>query len=327
MNRREATLALLVVTGSVRAARAQQPVKVARIGVLGGDLARAPRAVAAFKRRLTDLGYVEGRTVVLEERSAEGRPERLPALAAELVALKVDVIVATGGATAALPARKATAAIPIVFIGIGDPVGFGLVESLARPGGNVTGLSSIFPDAVAKLVELLHETLPGAKRLAVLVDMNAPGGAGTAQKNAEQAAQAFGMRVHAVDVSGADDFDRAFEGMAKTRTDALIVFGSPIILGVRKQLAAAALKHRIPLVCALREYVDDGAFMSYGPNLTEMFVSAADYVDQILKGKKPGVIPVTQPNTLEFVINRNTAKALGITIPRSVLERGPTFVE
>jgi putative ABC transport system substrate-binding protein len=321
MNRRETTMGLLLLAGSALTVRAQEPAKVARIGVLGGDLARAPRAVAAFRQRLTELGYIEGRNAVVEYRSAEGRPERLPALAAELVALNVDVIVATGGATAAVPARRVTTTIPIVFIAVGDPVRLGLVESLARPGGNATGLSSVFPDAVAKLVELVHEALPRAKRIAILIDLNAPGGGGGALKNAEQAAQAFGMSAHAVEVRGAADFDRAFEDMAKTRTDALIVFGSPIILGARKELAVAAMKHRVPVVSALREYVDDGALMSYGPDLTDMFVAAANYVDRILRGAKPATLPVEQPTKLELVVNRVTAAALGITMPKSVLAR------
>jgi putative ABC transport system substrate-binding protein len=326
MNRRETTLALLLSAGSALTGRAQSPSRVPRVGVLGVDLASAPRPVAAFRERLRVLGYVEGRNVEVVYRSAEGNRDRLPGLAAEFAARPVDVIVATGGVPAADAARKATTRIPIVFVAVGDPVKAGFVESLARPGGNLTGLTSVFPDLIAKVLQLVHETLPRATRVTLLADGNLPSASVSVSK-AEVAARAMNMRVDEKTIAGPEDFERAFAEMSKAGADAVFVFGSPMILAQRQRLVAAAARSRMPTVYALREYVEAGGLMSYGPDLSAMFVGAAGYVDSILKGARPGDLPVQAPTRLELVINATTAAALGIAIPQSVLlQAGPDGV-
>jgi putative ABC transport system substrate-binding protein len=313
---------------SPSAAEAQQAAK-ARIGILTiNSAAAAPHLTEAFLQGLRDLGYVEGRTVAIEYRDAGGKVDRLPALAAELVALKVDVIMA-GSTPLALAAKQATRTIPIVFIGSGDPVADGLVTSLARPGGNVTGLSSLTPERVGKCLELLTQAVPGVSRVAVLWQ---PGGQGEGTekdilKEADVAARALGVRLQFVEARGPEDFDRAFSDMTAGRAGALTVLVSPMFFGERRRLVDLAAKTRLPTVFPWREYVDAGGLMAYGADLADLFRRAATYVDKILKGAKPGDLPIEQPTKYELIINLKTAKALGLTIPPSLLQRADQVIE
>jgi len=315
--------AFLTGTGAVLlaaplAAEAQQAAKIARIGYLAANLAANPHLREAFRQGLHDLGYVEGRNVAIEYRDAEGKYDRLPALAAELVALKVDVILA-GGTPQALAAKHATRTLPIVFLGVTDPVTSGLVSSLARPGGNATGLSMLAsPEIVGKRLELLTQAVPGVTRVAVLWQ---PGGQGERTdkdmlKEAEVAARALGVRLHFVEARGPDDFDRAFSDMTRARAGALTSVGGTMFFNEQRRLVALAAKNRLPAVYTQREFVDAGGLMAYGPNLADLFWRAATYVDKILKGAKPADLPVEQPTKFELVINLKTAKALGLTIPQ-----------
>src|SRR5712692_1297273 len=313
---------------SPSAAGAQQAAKVARIGFLALDLAPNPHLPEAFRQGLRDLGYLERRNVEIEYRDAEGRPERLPALAAELVALKVDVILA-GSTPQALAAKQATRTLPIVFASAPDPVASGLVTSLARPGGNVTGLSNIAPELVGKRLELLKQAVPGVSRVAVLWQ---PGGSGEHTekdmlKEAEVAGRALGVRLQFVEARGPADFDRAFSDMTRARAGALTVLASNMILGERRRLANLAAKNRLAAVYPLREFVDAGGLMAYGPDLVDVFRRAATYVDKILKGAKPADLPVEQPTRFELVINLKTAKALGLQIPPTLLTRADEVIE
>jgi putative ABC transport system substrate-binding protein len=310
------------------AAEAQQAAKVARIGYLGPSMAANPHLEEAFRQGLRDLGYVEGRNVVIEYRDAEGKLERLPALAAELVALKVDVIV-TPGTLATMAAKRATTTIPIVFPAVGDPVTEGLVTSLARPGGNVTGLSVLALELVGKRLELLTQTVPGVSRVAVLWQ---PGAAKerTEQdtlKEAEVAARALGLRPQFVEARGPADFDRAFSDMTRARAGALTVLPYGLFIYERRRIVELAAKNRLPAVYGAREIVDAGGLMSYGPDLADLWRRTATYVDKILKGAKPGDLPVEQPTKFELVINLKTAKTLGLTIPQSVLGRADQVIE
>jgi putative ABC transport system substrate-binding protein len=311
------------------AAEAQQAGKVARVGLLALNLAAAPHLPEAFRQGLRDLGYVEGRNVVIEYRDAEGKAERLPALAAELVALKVDVILAAG-TPQALAAQHATKTIPIVFAsGASDPVTSGLVTSLARPGGNVTGLTGLGPELVGKVLELLTQAVPGVSRVAALWQ---PGTLGERTekdmlKGAEDTGRALGVRLQFVEARGPDDFDRAFSDMTRARAGALAVLGSAMFFNERRRLVDLAAKHRLPAVYTVKEYVDAGGLMAYGPNLADLFRRAATYVDKILKGAKPADLPVEQPTKFELVINLKTAKALGLTIPQTLLLRADRVIE
>jgi putative ABC transport system substrate-binding protein len=321
-----------VLTGSLLAAplaaEGQQTAKVARIGFLSLNLAPNPHLKEAFRQGLRDLGYVEGHNVVIEYRDAEGKLERLPALAAELIALQVDVILA-GGTPQALAAKQASRTLPIVFAAAADPVTDGLVTSLARPGGNVTGLASLNPELIGKCLEQLKQAVPGVNRVAVLWP---PGGLGERTdkdmlKGAEVAARALGMRLQFVEARGPDDFDRAFSEMTKARAGALTVLPSTMFLNERSRLVDLAAKNRLPTVFPNRESVDAGGLMSYGPNIADNFRRAAVYVDKILKGTKPGDLPVERPTRFELVINLKTAKALGLTIPPSLLQRADQVIE
>jgi len=310
------------------AAEAQQAAKIPRIGYLAPNLAATPQLPEAFRQGLRDLGYVEGRNVVIEYRDAEGKPERFPALAAELVALKVDVIVASG-TPVALAAKHATRTIPIVLLSGADPVGSGLVTSLARPGGNVTGLSNLSHQLVGKCLEQLKQAVPGVSRVAVLWQ---PGVIGERTekdilKEADVAARALGVRLQVVEARGPADFDRAFSDMTRARADALTVLTSSMFFFERRRLVDLAAKNRLPAVYPWREFVDAGGLMAYGANIPDMFRRAATYVDKILKGAKPGDLPVEQPTKFELVINLKTAKALGLTIPQSVLGRADELIQ
>jgi ABC-type uncharacterized transport system substrate-binding protein len=310
------------------AAEAQQAAKLARIGYLTSDAAAPPRLREAFLQGLSDLGYVEGRNLVIEYRDAEGKFERLPALAAELVALKVDVFVAAG-TPPALAAKQATKTIPIVFPAVADPVTSGLVTSLARPGGNVTGLTGLGPELVGKWLEQLTQTVPGVSRVAVLWQ---PGAFGERTekdmlKRAEVAARVLGVRVQFVKVRVPADIDRAFSEMTRARAGALAVLPSLMFGSEVRRLVDLAAKNRLPAVYQWKEFVDAGGLMSYGPNRADLYRRAATYVDKILKGAKPGDLPVEQTTKFELVINLKTAKALGLTIPPSLLQRADQVIE
>jgi putative tryptophan/tyrosine transport system substrate-binding protein len=265
---------------------------------------------------------------VIEYRDAEGKFERLPPLAAELVALKVDVIVA-GGTPQALAAKQATRTVPIVFAAAGDPVTSGLVTSLARPGGNVTGLTGLGPELVGKGLEQLTQAVPGVSRVAALWQ---PGGQGERTdkdilKEADVAARALGVRLQFVEARGPEDFDRAFSDMTRARAGALTVLVSPMFFGERRRLVDLAAKNRLPAVYPWREFVDAGGLMAYGADLADLFRRAATYVDKILKGAKPAELPVEQPTKYELVINLKTARTLGLTIPPSLLRRAGQIIE
>jgi putative ABC transport system substrate-binding protein len=312
------------------AAEAQPPTKIARIGYLtNADVATAPHHLReAFLKGLGDLGYVEGRNLVIEYRSAEGKVERLPALAAELVSLKVDVIVATA-TPQTLAVKQATKTIPIVFTALADPVTSGLVTSLARPGGNVTGVSFLAPELVSKRFELLKQAVPGVRRVAFLWQ---PGDvpertAKDMLKGAELAARALGLRLQLVEARGPADFDRAFSEMTRERADALSVLTSARLFTERRRLAELAEKNRLPAVYPWREGADAGGLMAYGPNVADLYRRAATYVDKILKGAKPADLPVEQPTKFELIINLKTAKALGLTIPQSILTRADEIIQ
>jgi ABC-type uncharacterized transport system substrate-binding protein len=313
-------------------AEAQQAAKIARIGWLSPNLAASlaanPHALEPFLQGLRDLGYVEGRNVVIEYRDAKGKYERLPALAAELVALKVDVIVGSG-TPAPLAAKQATRTLPIVFIGAGDPVGSGLVTSLARPGGNVTGLSNLTVELVGKCLEQLTQAVPRVSRVAALWQPGAMGERTEKDmlKAADVAGRALGVRLQFVEARGPADFDRAFSDMTKARAGALTVLSGVMFFNERRRLVDLAAKHRLPAVYQVREWVDAGGLMAYGPNILDLFRRAATYVDKILKGAKPGDLPVEQPTKFELVINLKTAKALGLTIPQSVLGRADEVIQ
>jgi putative ABC transport system substrate-binding protein len=310
------------------AAEAQQAAKVPRIGFLANNPAGSPHLLEAFRQGLRDLAYVEGRNVVIEYRAAEGKFERFPALAAELVALKVDVIVAANS-LAVLPAKQATRTIPIVFTAVPDAVGSGFVTSLSRPGGNVTGLSALAPELVGKCLEHLTQAVPRVSRVAVLWH---PGAFGERTekdmlKGAEVAARALGVRLQFLEAGGPADFDRAFSDMTKARAGALTVLTSGMFFNERRRLVDLAAKNRLPAVYPWREAVDAGGLMAYGANIADLWRRAATYVDKILKGAKPGDLPVEQPTKFELVINVKTAKALGLTIPQSLLGRADQVIE
>jgi ABC-type uncharacterized transport system substrate-binding protein len=308
---------------------AQQAAKVPRIGFLALNPAANPHLREAFRQGLRDLGYVEGRSLVIEYRDAEGKPERLPVLAAELVALKVDVIVTGGGTPTALAAKQATRTLPIVFASVADPVRSGLVTSLARPGGNVTGSSNFAPELVGKCLDQLKQAVPGVSRVAVLWEPGA-GGERTDRdmlKGAEVAARALEVRLQIVEARRPADIDRAFSDMTRARAGALTALGSAMFNSERRRLVDLAAKNRLPAVYPLREFVDAGGLMSYGPNLADLFRRAATYVDRILKGAKPGDLPVELPTKFELVINLKTAKALGLTIPPSLLQRADQVID
>jgi putative ABC transport system substrate-binding protein len=312
------------------AAEAQQAAKVARLGYLvGANVAASPHLHEAFRQGLRDLGYVEGRNFMIESRSAEGKFERFPALAAELVGLKVDVIVAVNP-VAALAAKQATRTLPIVFVAVGDPITDGLVTSLARPGDNVTGLSlSPAPEIVGKRLELLTQAVPGLSRVAVFWQ---PGGVPERSeqailKGADVAARALGVRLQIVEARGPADFDRAFSDVTRARAGALILLPSTMFFNERRRLVDLSAKHRLPAVYLVREFVDAGGLMAYGPDIADLYRRAATYVDRILKGTKPADLPVEQPTKFELVINLKTAKALGLTIPPSVLGRADQVIQ
>ena len=329
VQRRQFLIAAGALLATPLAADGQQAAKVARIGHLSPNLAAGPHLRDAFLQGLRDLGYVEGRNVVIEYRDAEGKLERLPALAAELVALKVDVILADGGTLGPRVAMQATTTIPIVFTSAADPVGSGLVTSLARPGGNVTGLSALGPELVGKRLELLKQAVPGIDRVAVLRGSSTLGERVLKDmlEAADVAARALGVQPQFIEARGPDEFARAFSAMTSARAGALTVLPSNRFLREHRRLVDLAAKNRLPAVYTSREFVDAGGLMSYGAHQPDLFRRAATYVDKILKGAKPGDLPIEQPTKFELVINLKTAKDLGLTIPPSVLARADDLIQ
>ena len=329
MNRRAFVTGLGGLVVAPLAAEAQQAGRVSRIGLLSLNASPNLHLGEAFREGLRELGYVEGRNLVIEYRDAEGNVDRLPALAAQLVALKVDVIVTGGGTPSALAAKQAIRTVPIVFSSVPDPVTDGLVTSLTRPGGNITGLSNLNPELVGKCLEQLKHAIPGVTRVAVI---RQPGAVGERTerdmlKGAEVAARALGVRLQFVEARGPADFDRAFSDISIARADALTMLGSAMFFSERRRFVDLTAKNRLPVVYPQREFVEAGGLMSYGPDIADLFRRAATYVDKILKGAKPAELPVEQPTKFELVINLKTAKALGLTIPPSLLLRADQVIE
>jgi putative ABC transport system substrate-binding protein len=311
---------------TIHLADAQQPKKVPRIGYLTSNTSYAelPR-LDAFRQGLRDLGHIEGQNIVIEHRHAEGKFDRLPGFAAELVGLKVDVLVGVT-TNAVVAAKNATRTIPIVFIGVSDPVAADLVDSLARPGGNITGFTNIAPVLSGKRLELLKETVPKLSRVAVLWDPQSPGSE-PQWKESQLAARELGLRLYSMEVSSADKYEGAFTEATKARSDALAVTLNPVANSNQKQIADLATKNRLPTICARGDFVDNGCLMSYGPSYVAEGRDAARYVDKILKGAKPADLPVEQPMKFEFIINLKTAKQIGLTIPPNVLARADRVVK
>jgi ABC-type uncharacterized transport system substrate-binding protein len=325
MRRREFMRLLYGAAAWPPVARAQQRAKLPIIGFLGAAT-RSARSqwVAAFAQRLHELGWIEGRTVEIEYRWAEGRSERFTEIAAEFVRLKVDVIV-TYATPPVIAAKEATAVIPIVSAVMGDPVGAGLVASLARPGGNVTGLSNQSADLAGKQVELLREVVPGLRRLAVLANVSNPVSR-VEMGEVQAAAKALGLDVVPLEIRRAEDIAPAFETL-KGRAQALYVAGDPLMITNRVRINTLALGARLPTTYNQREYVEAGGLMSYGPNFPDLFRRAGDYVDKILRGTKPADIPVEQPTKFDLVINLTTAKTLGLDVPATLLVRADEVIE
>ena len=307
-------------------AEAQQPKKIPRIGFLG---ALSPSSISArieaFRQGLRELGYVEGKNLVIEYRWAEGKFDRVPALAAEIVQLKVEVIV-TAGPTDTRAAKQATVTIPIVMGFDNDPVGSGFVASLAQPGGNITGLSTLSPEISGKRLELLKEIVPQLSRVAVLGTSSEPGYA-QAVRETQVAAGALGVQLHYLDVLDPKDIETRFREATKRGIDAVLAINSPVLNSRRPQLADLAVKSRLPVAYGMTDYAQSGGLMTYGPSITDLFRRAATYVDKILKGAKPADLPVEQPKKFEFIINLKAAKQIGLTIPPSVLARADKMIK
>ena len=306
-------------------ADAQQRAKIPRIGYLhGASLSTMAARNEAFQQGLRELGYVEGKNILIEWRYAEGKPDRLPALAAELVRLKVDIIVSAGAAVTRA-AKEATTTIPIVMTNEADPVGTGVVASLARPGGNITGLSTLSPELSGKQLELLKEVVPRLSSMAVLGTSTNPGYAQTL-KEIELAAGALKVKLQYLDVLDPKDVDAAFRAAIKGRAGALLVLPSSVLISQRTQIVKLALKNRLPAIYNRSDYVEDGGLMTYSTSLTDLDRRAATFVDKILKGTKPADIPVEQPIKFEFIVNLKTAKQIGLTIPPNVLVRADKVI-
>ncbi len=321
-------LLLVVITAFVAAplvAQVQQPAKIWRIGYLDGSSPSARTTlVAAFKDRLRELGYAPSQ-YVLDSRWAEGYDERLPSLAAELVRDKPDLIF-TVGPLSASAAAQATKTIPVVFVGVGDPVGTGLVPSLARPPANVTGITLLAIELAPKRLEALKQAVPGAARVAILWNPASPVNE-RELKEARAAAGPLGVTLVAVEFRNPEELDEAFVATMRQRPDAVFVLSSPVTFLNRPKIADFGLKHRLPMICALREYALSGCLMSYGPSYIDHFRRAAGYVDKVLKGAKPADLPVEQPTKFELVVNLKTAKALGLAISQSLLLRADEVIE
>jgi putative ABC transport system substrate-binding protein len=310
-------------------AAAQQPKKVPRIGYLSqGDGAIDSARSEAIRRALRELGYIEGQNIAIEYRYAEGKRERFPELAAELVRLKVDIIVVAGADPLIQATKNATKTIPIVIVGLGsDPVEAGFVESLARPGGNVTGFTLLRGELGGKRLELLKDADPKIARVAVLYSSTTPGSVHELKKVLPVAARVLGLTVRSWEVRAADGFDRVFAALNKQRPDGLYVPGGSLMAANRKRITAFALKSRLPSMYSNKEAVDAGGLVSYGADEAESYRRVAYYVDRILKGAKPANLPVEQPTKFELVINLKTAKQIGLTIPPEVLARASRLIK
>jgi putative tryptophan/tyrosine transport system substrate-binding protein len=321
MTRRTLGLLIILMLGLLMATRtAQAPPagKVYRIGILiVGTVATFGNLVEAFRQGLRDLGYVEGQNLLIEYRWGEGKVERLPDLAAELVDLKVDLIV-VAGTQAVQAAKHATTTIPIVMPGSSDPVGTGLVASLARPGGNITGLTTIAPELSGKRLELLKEAVPGLSRVAVLWQ-GGHEGALLSMQETEAAGRSLGVPLQSLEVREPHEFERAFAAATRGGAEALIVLSSAFFAAEGRRIVELVTQSRLPSMFWRREFVEAGGLLSYGPSLPDLFRRAATYVDKIFKGAKPAELPVEQPTTFELVINLKTAQALGLTIPPTLL--------
>jgi ABC-type uncharacterized transport system substrate-binding protein len=317
-------LATVLLT-TAPSAQAQQPTKIPRIGYLSPNSASTnPARIEAFRQGLRELGYVEGKNIMIEYRNTEGKLDRLPSLAAELVRLKVDIIV-TSSPAPTRAAKEATATIPIVFAQDGDPVASGFVTSLARPGGNITGLSTLAPELSGKRLELLKELVPKLSRVAVFGTSTSPSTVPT-MKETELAAGAFKVQLQYLDVLDAKDIETAFRTAAKGRADAVLVLAGPVIFFERRQIAELAVKNRLPAIYPQTEFTEAGGLMYYGANTPEMYRRAATYVDKILKGAKPSDLPVEQPTKFELVINLKAAKRIDLKIPPTVLARADRVI-
>jgi ABC-type uncharacterized transport system substrate-binding protein len=325
MRRREFITLLggVVVASWPLAVRAQQTTKLRSLGFLTAG--RDSPGLPALLERLRQLGWIEGKTIVIEYRYAENRNDRLPELAAELVRLNVDVIVAAG-TLAPLAAKRATATIPIVMTSAGDPLGTRLVSGLARPGGNVTGLSLMSPDISGKRLELIEQIVPDIARVAIIWNATNPYPA-LVFGQTESAARQLNIVVQSLEVRTPDDVNSALEAAVREKANALITVEDPLTVNYRKQIADFAAKNRLPTMSGLREYVDAGGLLSYGPALGDLYRRAAGYVDKILKGAKPSELPVEQPTKFELVINLKTANALGLTIPPDMLAIADAVIE
>jgi putative ABC transport system substrate-binding protein len=325
MDRREF---ITLVGGAVAwplAARAQQPGKLPTIGLWGPTTPSvASQRVALFVQRLRELGWIEGRTIAIEYRWAEGRNERAAEIAAEFVRLKVEVIVAQG-TPSVMAAKQATSVIPIVFAAVGDPVGSGLVASLSRPGGNVTGLSTQQTDTASKRIELFREMVPSLRRLGIMGNVANPA-VELELREVQSAARALGLEAATFELRRAEDIAPAFDAL-KGRADALYVCGDPLLLTNRIRINTLAQGARLPTMYLLGEYVEAGGLMSYGPSVPDLYRRAADFVDKILRGTKPGDIPVEQPTKFDLVINLTTAKALGLDVPVQLQQRADELIE
>ena len=325
MRRRDFITLFGVATAWPLAARAQQAGKMPTIGLLGATtLLVESQRVAAFVQRLRELGWIEGRTVAIEVRWADGRTERFVEIAAEFVRLKVDVIV-TQGTASVIAARQATAVVPIVFAGVADPVGTGLVTSLARPGSNVTGLSNQLVDLVGKRIEMLREILPGLRTLAIMANVGNPAPM-LEMGEVSSMARTLGLEAATFEIRRAEDIAPAFDAL-KGRAGALYVCVDPLLNTNRVRINTLAQGARLPTMYGVREYVEAGGLVSYGPSILNHYRRAADYVDKILRGTKPGDIPVEQPTKFDLVINLTTAKALGLTVPDTLLARADEVIE
>ena len=307
-------------------AEAQQPTKIPRIGnIIGASPSYSLARTDAFRQGLRELGYVEGKSIILEWRYAEGKPDRLPALATELVRLNVDIIVSSG-ATPTRATKEATNTIPIVMAQDNDPVGNGFVASLARPGGNITGLSTLAPEISGKRLELLREIVPRISRVAILGTSTNPGNA-QALRETERAAQAFGVKLQNLDVLDPKDIETAFRAATKGHADAVLLLQSVVFNSQRKQIADLAIKSRLPAAYYAPEWVEDGGLMSYGVSFTDLYRRAATFVDKILKGRTPAELPVEQPIKFDFIVNLKAAKQIGLTIPPNVLVRADKVIK
>jgi putative ABC transport system substrate-binding protein len=317
-------LALSLLAAPLAAQAQPTPGKTARIGYLSSR--SGPSYLEeAFRQGLRELGYVEGQNISVEYRWADLRPDRLSALAEELVRLKVDVIVSTGGNVTALAAKKATGTIPIVFTS-GDPVGAGLVARLDRPGGNLTGVSLLTIELNTKRLQLLKEVVPGVSRVAVLANPTSPT-AGATSKELEDAARTLRVKLQVLEVRGPQEFDKAFSAMTAERAGSLLVLSDAMFFGQRERIVGLAAKNRLPGIFEFREFAEAGGLLSYGANIAAMYRRVATYVDKILKGAKPGDLPIEQPTKFELVINLKTAKALGLTIPPSILLQAEQVIQ